>query len=215
MRASYLLTIAGVLMAGTALAQPQSQPPQPAPRPAAVCATADQAKQVAEYYKATPGMLPANATRALKMPEAAIVSGLPAGQSAVVSGAEFIKIWETLTAWPTALGLIMKGGNVFELPGKIAIGEPSTRSNFYNLKSGGGFGGHLRPDLMSTIAVVAIPGKESAVTRGVMFYDGTGESLLAVFSVGDGGEGSAPSPAALAAFDKTMALAKSLPKACG
>ncbi|MBL8628852.1 MAG: hypothetical protein JNM81_04445 [Rhodospirillaceae bacterium] len=213
MRALFLSTVATFVAAGTALAQPQ-QPPQPAPRPAAVCATADQAKQVGEYYKASPGMIPANATRGLKMPEAAIVSGLPKDQAAVVSGAEFTKIWDSLTAWPTALGLIMKGGNVFELPGKVAMGEASTRSNFYNLKTGGGFGGHLRPDLMSTIAVAAIPGKDGAFTRGVMFYDGAGDSLLALFAVGSGGEGSAPSPEALAAFDKTMALAKSLPKAC-
>ncbi len=212
MRASYLLTTV-VFMAGSALAQPQ-QPPQPAPRPAAVCASADQAKQVAEFYKTSPGMIPANATRGLKMPEAAIVSGLPKDQAAIVSGAEFTKIWDSMTAWPSALGLVMKGGNVFELPGKVAMGEPSTRSNFYNLKSGGSFGGHLRPDLMSTIAVVAIPGKENTMTRGVMFYDGAGESLFALFTVGAGGEGSAPAPDAVAAFDKTMALAKTLPKAC-
>jgi putative heme iron utilization protein len=180
-----------------------------------MCATADQVKQVAEYYQKMPGMIPPNAARALKMPEAALASGLPKDQAAVVGGAEFTKVWDTLTAWPDAVTLVMKGGNVFEIHGKILPGESSTRSNFYNIKPGGALGGHLRPDLVSTIAVVALPGKDGAATRAVMFYDGAGESVFGVFAAGEGGEGSAPSAAGFAAFDKTMATAKALPKACG
>jgi putative heme iron utilization protein len=213
MRTILLGSVAALLAAGSVMAQP-AQPPQPAPRPAAMCASADQAKLAMEYYAKTPGMLPPNAARALKMPEAAMISGLPKDQVAVVSGAEFVKIWDTMTAWPKALGLVMKGGNVFEIAGKVMPGEQSTRSNFYNIKPGGGIYGHLRPDLLASIAVAALPGKDGAVTRGVLFYDGAGESSFAVFTVGDGGEGSAPSAAGVAAFDKTLALAKSLPKAC-
>jgi putative heme iron utilization protein len=209
MRSMMLSTVMVAVAASAALAQPQ-----PAPRPAAMCATPDQAKQVADYYKANPGMMPANGARALKMSEAVMVSGLPKDQVAVVSGAEFAKLWETMTAWPTTVGLIMKGGNVFELPGKLMPGEASTRSNFFNIKPGGSFGGHLRPDLMPTIAVVAIPGKDAAMTRGAFFYDGTGEAVFGVFAIGEGGEGSSPSAAGVTAFDKTMTLAKSLPKAC-
>ena len=151
MRMSLLLTTT-LFAAGTALAQP-AQPPQPAPRPVAMCANAEQSKQAMEYYAKTPG--------------------------------------------------------------KVMPGEQSTRSNFFNLKPGGGINGHLRTDLMSTIAVVALPGKDGAATRGALFYDGAGESSFAVFLTGEGGEGSAPSPEGMAAFDKTMSLAKSLPKACG
>ena len=213
MRMSLLITTA-LFAAGAALAQP-AQPPQPAPRPAAMCANAEQSKQTMEYYAKTPGMLPPNAARALKMPEAAMISGLPKDQVTVVSGAEFVKIWDTMTAWPKTVGLVMKGGNVFELPGKVMAGEQSARSNFFNLKPSGGINGHLRTDLMSTIAVVALPGKDGAATRGALFYDSAGESSFAVFLTGEGGEGSAPSPEGMAAFDKTMSLAKSLPKACG
>jgi len=208
MRSLKLLPHAILLAAGAAWAQPQ-----PSPRPAALCATADQAKQVVEYYKTAPGMLPPNAARALKLPEAVVVSGLPKDQVAVVSGAEFIKIWDTLTAWPDALALIMKGGHVFEITGKIKPGEASARSNFYNIAYGGGLGGHLRPDLVSTIAVFAIPGKEGAVMRGVQFYDGSGEAGFGVFV--PGGEGGKPSPEIVAAFEKTLAAAKSLRPACG
>lgn len=216
MRSIFLCSVASLYVATAALAQPapSGQPPQPAPRPAAVCATADQSKQVVELFKSKPSMSVANAAMALKMPEAIIVSGLPKDQATILSGAEFIKVWETMTAWPAAVGLIMRNGSVFELPGKIMMGEQSTRSNFYNLKPGGGFTGHLRHDLMSTLAVVAIPGKDGAMTRGVFFYDGAGDAIFGQFVVGEGGEGSAPSAAGLAAFEKTVALANSLPKAC-
>jgi putative heme iron utilization protein len=209
MRSILLSSIIMAVTAGAAFAQPQ-----PAPRPAAMCASTEQAKQVGDYYKANPGMMPANGARALKMAEAVMVSGLPKDQAAVVSGAEFAKVWDSMTAWPTTVSLIMKGGNVFEIPGKIMPGEASTRSNFFNIKPGGSFVGHLRPDLVSTIAVVAIPGKDGAMTRGTFFYDGAGEATFGVFTIGEGGEGSAPTPAGVAAFDKTLALAKSLPKAC-
>jgi len=171
-------------------------------------------KQVAEFYKASPGMMPPTATRALKMPESAITTSLPKDQAVVLSGAEFAKIWDTMTAWPNAVGLIMRNSSVLELPGKIMPGEQSTRSNYFNLKPGGNFTGHLRTDLMSTIAVLAVPGKDGAVTRGVIFYDGAGESMFSQFVAGEGGEGSAPSAVGLAAFDKTMALAKTLPRIC-
>ena len=148
MRKFYLGSVAAILAIGVANAQPAppAQPPQPAARPAAMCATADQIKQVSVLYASKPGMSLANAAAALKMPEAVVASGLPKDQSVVLSGAEFTKIWETMAAWPSAVGLIMRNGRVFELPGKIMIGEQSTRSNFYNLKPGGGFTGHLRHD---------------------------------------------------------------------
>ena len=216
MRRFYLGSVAAILAIGVANAQPAppAQPPQPAPRPAAMCASADQIKQVSALYASKPGMPLANASAALKMPEAVVASALPKDQAVVLSGAEFTKLWETMAAWPSAVGLIMRNGSVFELPGKIMIGEQSTRSNFYNLKPGGGFTGHLRHDMMSTIAVVAIPGKDAAVTRGAFFYDGAGDPVFGEFVAGEGGEGSAPNAAGLAAFDKTMALAKTLPKAC-
>lgn len=219
MRAIASLSIVSVIITlTTSLAAQEAKPsvpPPPAPRPAAICASPDQAKQVNEFYAKMPGMMPAVAAgRMLKMPEASIASSLPADQAAIVSGSEFVKLWETATAWPTVMGLIIRDGSVFELPGKVMIGEPSKTSNFYNLKPGGGFSGHLRPDMMSTIAVLAIPGKDGAVTRGMFFYNGAGDSIFGVALVGSGGEGSAPTAEAVAAFDKTMALAKSLPKAC-
>lgn len=218
MRMTLSMTVVSVLalVAGTAAAQPApGGPPPPAPRPAPVCATPEQVKQVGEFYTKTPGMMPALATRMLKMPESAIASALPKDQATIVSGAEFVKLWETATAWPTAAGLILRDGNVFELPGKVMPGEPSKSSNFYNLKSGGGVQGHLRPDMMSAVAVFALPGKEDSVTRGMFFYNGAGESIFGIAVVGEAGEGSKPSDAGVAAFDKTMSLAKSLPRVCG
>jgi putative heme iron utilization protein len=178
----------------------------------AVCATPEQAKQVQAHYAANPGM-PFRAAPALKLNEAVIASALPKEHAAGTGPANFAQVWEAMKGMEGTF-LVMKGGNVFEIHDKVPVGEASTRSKFFNLKGeGDGMAGHLRPDLLSAIYALAIPGKEKdQMTRAVIFVDGaSGESAFA-FVVS--GEGPPPSAETVTQYDKLMAAVKALPAIC-
>jgi putative heme iron utilization protein len=187
----------------------QTTPPPP------VCATPVQRVQVAAALLQSPAAMPPNAARMLAMPELAYVGALPSELRVLVSGGAFAALWETIAAWPEAMTMIMKGPNVFEIAGAVPPGENSTRSAFFNLKKGeGALSGHLRPDLYAAAALVALKSKEGETRlRGVLFYDAAGESVFGVFLPGEGQ--TPPSAAAVAAFEKSWALAKTLPSVCG
>lgn len=178
---------------------------------APLCASPSQAAQVrAAFAKPTPPA-PFAAARELKLPEAVVVSALPAAQAHGVDASHFQTIWKSLETWEQAVFVVMKGGHVFETYGKVFAGEPSKRSNFFNLHGeGAGMSGHLRPDLLSSIYVVSIPGKE-ATMRGVMFYDAQGEAAFGVYVPG---EGATPSAALLKQFDATAEEVRALPALC-
>lgn len=175
------------------------------------CATAAQASAVrAAFAKPTPPA-PFAAALQLKMPEALVVSALPAEQAYGVSATHFKTVWKSLETWGQAVFVVMKGGNVFEAYGKVFAGEPSKRSNFFNLHGEGpGMSGHLRPDLLSSIYVIALPGKDS-VMRGVMFYDAAGEASFGVYIPG---EGAAPPASLIKQFEATAEEIRALPSIC-
>jgi len=181
----------------------------------ALCATPDQVKQVQTYYAASPGAMPAIASRMLKLPDALIASALPADQAYGTSGAAFIRVWESLMAWDSPVVIVIKSGNVIEIRGRIPKGEPSKISNYFNVdEKGEGMSGHLRPDLMTTIYAVELPTKTAnAPLRGVLFFDAAGETVFGVYAAGESERGPAP-PALLGQFEKTRALIRSMPKLC-
>lgn len=176
------------------------------------CATTTQVSAVrAAFAKPTPPA-PFAAALQLKMPEALVVSALPADQVHGVAATHFQTVWKSLETWDQAVFVVMKGGNVFESYGKVFAGEQSKRSNFFNLHGeGAGMSGHLRPDLLSSIYVIALPGKES-VMRGVMFYDAAGEASFGVYIPG---EGAPPSAALVKQFEATAEEIRALPSICG
>lgn len=183
--------------------------------PPALCASAEQQAKAAPAIAQSPAAMPPNAARALGLPELAYVSALPKEQRRLVSGAAFVQVWQSLQQWPEAMTLIMKGPNVFEIFGPVNKGENSTRSAFFNLEKTkeGGVAGHLRPDLYSAAAVVALKNKEGAAAiRGVLFYDAAGESVFGVFVPAEGSQ-VAP-PETVKAFEATWALAATLPPVC-
>ena len=175
----------------------------------APCPTADEARRIGEAFAKTPAPMPFAAAPSLQLPEVVVAAGMPASMGRSVDGSQFIKVWDSLAAWPEALVMIMKGGNVFEISTKIPPGEPSTKSRFFNLGKGT-LSGHLRPDQLSAILGVQMPAAEGFV-RGVFFYDGKGESVFGAFV---GGEGGKPGAAQIAAFDRTWQLLQSLPPRC-
>jgi putative heme iron utilization protein len=194
-----------------------ADPPKadPAQTAAPMCATAAQVKQVREHYAASPGAMPAIATRTLKLPDALIASALPAEQAYGTTGAGFIPVWESLMTWDNPVTIIIKSGSVLEVRGKIGKGTPSKVSNYFNVEeSGPGLGGHLRPDLVTAIYAVDLPTKAAnAPLRGILFFDGTGETVFGVFAAGEA-EGQPASPALVAQFEKTRSLVKSMPRVC-
>jgi putative heme iron utilization protein len=180
---------------------------------APLCATPEQAKQVQELYQKG-GMLPMIANRTLKMNDAIIASALPAGQAVGTSAKNFPAIWNEL-AGMEGVTLVMKGGNVYEIRGKIPKGEPSKSSQYFNIENDVGLSGHLRPDLYGAIYALAIPGRiPNSVSRGIMFVDReTGDSAFMI-APGLVREGTTPPPAVLAQFEKVTATIKSFPPAC-
>ncbi len=176
----------------------------------AACATPEQAARINALYSKGPAPMPFQSQEELKLPESTIASALPADLATGIDGTHFRAVWDSLATWDNALVMIRKGGNVFEVNTKIVAGEPSKRSKFFNLGHESSLSGHLRPDLIASIYAVALPGREG-VARGVFFYDAAGESVFGVFLPGEGAE---PSAAALAGFEKTRSVIRSLPARC-
>ncbi len=196
-----LLTVAiGVLLGGASAAANE------------MCASTEQAEQIQAFYAENPGAMPAIAARKLGLAEEVVASGLPGNQMNSAPGEDFPEIWDAMDDWGPITFLIMKGMNVFEIASSVGTGVPSTVSDYYNIKYEQPLRGHLRPDLYTSIYAVALPGKDGAVARGVLFYDETGASVFGAFMSGDG---PTPADSELAKFDAVMALVGTKPSVCG
>ncbi|MCU0760476.1 MAG: hypothetical protein MUF07_14945 [Steroidobacteraceae bacterium] len=208
--------LAGLLAAAPGLAHdgaPAPRPTGPAPATgragAATCPDAAQAARIAEAYGGAMAPMPFVAAAKLGLPEVVVAGGLPARLGHGVDGKAFAAVWESLAAWPDAVVMIRKGANIFEIHTRVPTGKASTRSKFFNLDHDVALSGHLRPDLVTAIQSVEMPGEEGFV-RGVFFYDESGESLLGVFVP----PAEKPPAAQVAAFEKTRSLLRSLPARC-
>jgi putative heme iron utilization protein len=176
-----------------------------------LCATPEQSRQIQAFYKEKPATMPVIAGRQLKLPEAVVVSGLPADQAAGADGEAFTDIWAAMTTWKEAVFLITKGDNVFEVVSPIAAATPSKTSQYTNIAYEHPLRGHLRPDQFRSIYAVAMPGKDGAMARGVLFYDADGASVFGAFL---SGEGPPPPASEIAKFDALMRLVKARPRVC-
>lgn len=176
-----------------------------------MCATPEQAKRIQAFYKDKPATMPVIAARQLDLPEALVASGLATDQMAGTTGAAFTDVWAAMMQWKQAVFLITKDQNIFEILSPVAAATPSKTSQYTNVAYDHPLRGHLRPDLYTSIYVVALPGKDGVVARGVLFYDANGASVFGAFV---SGEGPAPTTSDLANFDALMALVKSRPPVC-
>lgn len=179
---------------------------------AAACATPAQVETVsAALAGKEPGPL-GGVAATLKLPEVVVASALPSTAAHGVGPEHFAQVWKSLESWDDALAFITKGRDLFEIKGRIAKGEPSTRSKFFNLsREGDGLVGHLRPDLYSAIYLLSIPGEKSTL-RGVTFFDQAGEAVFSVYVPGEGAE--APPPAVIKQFETTAKMMRGLPALC-
>lgn len=175
-----------------------------------LCATAEQMNAVRALYVEPPFLPPFLSAPKLALPEAIVLSALPAGMALGVPGSEFHKVWDSLRGWERSVTLVLKAGQVFEIAGRIPAGKPSTVSQNFNLDyPPAGLGGHLRPDLISAIYAIRLQGREGPV-RGVSFLDPNGDGAFGVFLP----ESQQPTAAEQAQFDATWALMADLPRAC-
>jgi putative heme iron utilization protein len=176
-----------------------------------MCASEQQTKEIADFYGQKPGLLPALVARDMGINEMIVASALPADQATGTSGSAFNDVWSKLTDLEWAMTLVLKGGHVFEILGPVKGGEPSKRSNYFNLSGDEHFGAHLRPDLLSAIYAYSIPNAEGGKLLAVSFYGQSGESD---FSIVLTAEGRTPSDADKAKFDELVAFIKSQPPVC-
>lgn len=178
-----------------------------------VCASDEQQQRVRAYYADSPGVMPSIASLRLGLPEALLVSALPAEQAVMTSGEAFYDVWAAMTDWEQATFMIMKGLNVFEIVSPIGAGAPSQTSQYWNIEYVHPVRGHLRPDLYAGVAAVVLPREADGVTvRGVLVFDDAGDLVFGAFISGDG---SPPPQSEIAKFDRVMAMIRSKPALCG
>jgi putative heme iron utilization protein len=182
--------------------------PVRAAEPSALCAAAPQAAD-ARRLLAEPRANFWGVAGKLGASEAAVLSAVAAERGAATSGDAFLQVWESLRTWPEAVTIVMKGGHVFEVHGKVAAGEPSKVSRYFNLQGHEGLSGHLRPDLVAGIYAVELPGRNGP-EYGIAFADATGSVAFAVYVPA----GDEFTPEGLKAWQATRALIASRPPLC-
>ena len=176
-----------------------------------ICASPEQAQRIQNFYNDNPGTTPLVAAGRLKLPEAVIASSLPTDQAASTRGENFKQVWAAMTTWEKPTTIIPKGADVFEVFSPISSGATSKENPFFNLSHDHALGGHLRPDLYSSIYAYSLPRKEGVVIRGVFFYDEFGASIFGVMMSGKGPQ---PAETEISKFEHLMVLIRSLPPVC-
>jgi putative heme iron utilization protein len=200
--------LASALLGGAAFAAAVSPGTVSAAEPSALCAAAPVAAD-ARRLLTEPRANYWGVAAKLGTTEAAVLSAVAAERGAATAGGAFVQVWESLRTWPEAVAIVMKGGHVFEVHGRIAAGEPSKTSRYFNLQGHDGLAGHLRPDLVAGIYAVELPGRNGP-EYGVAFADATGSVAFAVYVPA----GDEFTPEGLKAWQRTRALLASSPPLC-
>jgi heme iron utilization protein len=176
-----------------------------------LCADPEQTKAIQERFRTPERNLVDTLRQELRVSESAILSGLPQERAVGVPGSQFQAVWVQLQTWPDAVVAIRSGGHVLEVHGPIHAGEPSKVSKYFNLApEGHGLSGHLRPDLVSAIYAVKLPGRNGD-DHGVIFYDSAGEAAFGVYVPSEYVQ---PDAAGMQRFQDTRSRMQSMPAAC-
>lgn len=188
---------------------------------APVCADAEQTAAVRQFYRDLPSAPPLVARRHMKLPEEIVSSGLSAGHAAGVSGTHFRTVWDSVASWPVGFFILDQKGWILKFEGPVpALLGNERKDAFTDVKAPGANGliSHMRPDLVTSIHAVALPGglgrdgkDRKGMTRAVIFYDASRESVFGIYASLAGED---LNPAAIPAFEKTMALIRTLPQVC-
>jgi putative heme iron utilization protein len=142
--------------------------------------------------------------------EAAALASAP-DRAVGVAGRAFDEVWRSLQSWPSAVTVISKADQVFEVHGRIPPGAPSKISRYFNLEqNASGISGHLRPDAYAAIYAASLPSRDRT-EHGVLFFDAAGALIFGVYVPSEHGT---EDPEILAAFEATKATLRTLPAAC-
>jgi putative heme utilization carrier protein HutX len=108
----------------------------------------------------------------------AVVEALPESYRTIVTGQEFGKILEALTAWGPVVFIVHTPDIVLECEGAIPPG--TFARGYFNLHGDSPIGGHIKAENCTRIAFVARPfmGRES---RSIQFFNAAGEAMFKVF----------------------------------
>lgn len=178
-------------------------------------------KKVSDFYlgkgKGAPLVI---AGRTLKLPEALVASALESDQHiGVLASAERVKnIWTSIDQWgeETHVRLVftMGGSHVFDFPSKVPMRQEDLDDGWLDIfaDQGEGVHGHLWLEQIKTVHAINLPGADDTPTRAISFYAADGTLIIGVYaSISKKPYDKAVDPG----FEKTWALLKTLPKACG
>jgi len=130
----------------------------------------------------------------------------------------FKEVWKSVDAWgedtPIKIVITVDGWQAFAYPTTVPVTRKEEHANgFYDVfaDDGKGVRGHINPDLVSLIYAVKLPAGDGTFQRSLSFYGETGDLILGLYAT----EGGKPqNEAAIAGFDKSWDLLKSMPRAC-
>lgn len=190
------------------------------------CAGTLQKEQILAHYKAAPASPPLVVQRIFNINEETVVSALPESMAVGTDAKHFAEVTALFADIPGQIQYVVEAADtVSKFFGPITkVNDTVDDDVWFDLISEGvlengdnGLMIHLRPENLSTIYAVDLPGGEMAdgtvregATRAVIFYGKDGRSAIGIYVtlVSDG------TPEAVAAFDKVFEKVKSLPRAC-
>lgn len=188
---------------------------------APVCAAPAQAEAVRQFYRELPSAPPLVARRHMKTQEELVVSALPPEMAVGVGGEHFASVWASLAEWPHGFFIFDQKGWIWKFQAPVPPLLGNKRSDeFTDVKVPGpqGLVSHLRPDRVTSIYAVTLPGglgrdgkDRPGATRAVIFFDESRESVFGIYASIAGDDLPAD---AVAAFERTLALMRTLPAHC-
>ena len=186
-----------------------------------LCASADDARVIQDYYANTrPGAPPPAVSRLFRMPEVSVVSALkPEHAYGVRSNRLFFdQVWKSVDGWgkDTKIGIVFTSGGMhaWNFPSTVPQTQSSTSLIWYDMYAddGAGVHGHITPQEVDQIWALQIPTKEAdKFTRILGFYGKDGNLIVGLYV----SENVKPfDPKAVEGFERTRELLRTQPRIC-
>lgn len=134
---------------------------------------------IAERIKEKKPVMLAMLAKEFSVTELEAARALPGDMSRFAAKEHFDAVWRELTAWGGATFIMQRLGTVLEVKGTIPPG--SYGHGYFNLKSEGGIGGHVKVDDLETMCFLAMPfmGLESL---SIQFFNTAGEVKFSIYA---------------------------------
>lgn len=184
------------------------------------CATNAQKAAVLKMQGEYPGDPVAIVGRDLKVPEMVAASGFgPEGAvGARITGNEAAQFWQSIDGWgaDTKVWVVLSPASehAFIVHGKVPVTQPNPDPGYLDVYADKGDGIHSHIQLSKVAAVFAtdIPTDDPAFrTRGINFYDQKGNNIVGIYA---SLKKYTPDPIAIAGFERTRELIRTLPRIC-